>query len=121
MNCDFALLWFCTFPDYPAKPVITKVDTYLTKAVVFWKIPSNGGTEITSLTVQYKNSTQKTWKSIEIRPVTGVKHTISGLKPDTLYYFRIHAKNKVGTSPYSIAFPSRTKVGMYDNTLRNRY
>ncbi len=89
--------------------MITKVITFVDKAIVHWKGPlTDGGSKILAYVVQYKNGTQKQWKSLEIRPANVDRFQIMDLKPNTRYNFRIYAKNAVGMSPFSGVYTTST-------------
>ena len=67
-----------------------------------WTAPGdNGGSAITDYMVQYSTSNTGPWTSFVDGVSTATIATVTGLTNGTLYYFRVAAKNAIGTGPYS--------------------
>ncbi|XP_011861803.1 PREDICTED: titin-like isoform X2 [Vollenhovia emeryi] len=65
-----------------------------------WESPENdGGTPITEYIVEMKEISKKAWKKIASTKGEVTNVTISDLKTDTSYNFRITARNNVGAGP----------------------
>ncbi|TGZ48419.1 hypothetical protein DBV15_02782 [Temnothorax longispinosus] len=65
-----------------------------------WESPENdGGTPIVEYIVEMKETSKKAWQRIASTKGEITNVTISDLKTDTSYNFRITAKNSVGTGP----------------------
>ena len=107
---SFDYLFFVAPPD---SPTIVDVETSVSKAVVMWKFGDDGGMELISLTLQYKEVPETEWQEIQIKPPDRDKYTITDLVPNTNYGFRILATNILGSSPPSSIFVTKTgKPGM---------
>ncbi|XP_031565841.1 fibroblast growth factor receptor 4-like isoform X2 [Actinia tenebrosa] len=94
----------------PKSPRILSVTTSSTTAEVKWEFSDNGGVELESLTLQYKVSSDKRWKAIQITPPDTTTHTITDLRSDTNYNYRILATNQLGSSPPSSIYMAKTKL-----------
>ena len=77
--------------------------------MLVWSAPYNGGSKISAYTLQYKNLTDTKWISKEINPANVHSIEISGLVPDTMYTFRMSARNDIGTSVFSDLTTSRSQ------------
>ena len=104
---------YLLFVAPPQSPKIVDVETSVSKAIVRWKFGDDGGLELISLTLQYKEVSEKEWQEIQIKPPDRDKYTITDLESNTNYGFRILATNILGSSPLSAIFVSKTgKSGM---------
>ena len=83
--------------------------------MIQWRQPNDGGSEILAYVVQYKNETQQQWISREIRPANVDRFQIMDLRPNTIYSFRLYAKNAVGTSQSSKEYTTNTKAAAIVN------
>ena len=86
---------------------VTKITS--TTAMLVWSVPKDGGSKLLAYVVQYKNTSEVHWLSREIRPANVQSFQITGLAPNTLYSFRISAKNEVGMSAFSKSMRSATR------------
>jgi FtsP/CotA-like multicopper oxidase with cupredoxin domain len=79
-----------------------------TSVVLNWTLPV-GGTQ-TGFTIQRATNAGFTTgvRTTNVNSATAVTTTITGLTPNTLYYFRIAARNAGGISPYSAAVSATT-------------
>eukprot|EP00112_Aurelia_sp_Birch-Aquarium-sp1_P001748 Seg1190.1 transcript_id=Seg1190.1/GoldUCD/mRNA.D3Y31 product="Tyrosine kinase receptor Cad96Ca" protein_id=Seg1190.1/GoldUCD/D3Y31 len=98
--------------DKPGTPKILQVKTYTDKAVIRWRQPNDGGSKILAYIVQYKNDTQQQWISREIRPANVDRFQITDLRPNTIYIFRLYAKNAAGSSQSSTEHSANTKLAV---------
>jgi hypothetical protein len=89
-----------TPPTVSDTPGIYSIVTGYTQATVYWTAPNNGGSSITSYTIQYSTD-GVTWTTTPNVSPTLTSYTITGLSNNQLYYFRILATNSVGNSGYS--------------------
>lgn len=92
----------------PQSPKIVDVETSVSKATVRWKFGDDGGLELISLALQYKEVSETEWQEIQIKPPDRDKYTITDLESNTNYGFRILATNILGSSPPSATFLSKT-------------
>ena len=86
-----------------------QITTTSTTATLVWSAPYDGGSKISAYTLQYKNLTDTKWISKEISPANVHGVEISGLVPDTIYTFRMSARNGIGTSVFSGLTTSQTQ------------
>ncbi|XP_023266302.1 neural cell adhesion molecule 1-like [Seriola lalandi dorsalis] len=70
-------------------------------------LPMNGGTEITSFVLQWRQSEAEQWK--EVRVPASDPLAITALKPYTLYTVRLAALNAVGVGEFSHTDTIRTE------------
>lgn len=104
---------YLLFVAPPQSPKIVDVETSVSKATVRWKFGDDGGLELISLALQYKEVSETEWQEIQIKPPNRDKYTITDLESNTNYGFRILATNILGSSPPSATFLSKTgKSGM---------
>ena len=83
-------------PATPAAPTLTPGPGTI---AVSWTAPSNGGSAITSYTVQY--STNSNMSGALTKTASGTSTTLTGLTFGQTYYVRVRANNAVGSSAYS--------------------
>ena len=89
-------------PDKPAKPTLSAVSGSTTRLVASWTEPGlNGGPEITSYSVEYREGTTGTWIFGSLTAV--VTLTITGLTEDTEHQVRVQALNGETPSAWSDA------------------
>ena len=90
-------------PDAPTIQSVTPGDTKLT---VVWNKPSNGGNEITSYILQWKDNDVAGWESpLETRTLLGkdvFTADIGSLANGTTYAIQVRAKNDNGEGPWSV-------------------
>ena len=101
--------YFLSITDKPEPPKIEVTKITSTTALLSWSVPKDGGSKLLAYVVQYKNTSEVHWISREIRPANIQSFQIMGLEPNTLYSFRISAKNEVGMSPFSKIMRSATR------------
>lgn len=90
----------CWFPDVPG-PVknLRVVDTADGEVSLAWEEPENdGGSKIVSYVVERRDVRRKTWALVTDRAETP-EYCVSGLQKDSLYLFRVCARNRVGSGP----------------------
>ncbi|GEL93486.1 hypothetical protein CCO02nite_01440 [Cellulomonas composti] len=88
----------------PSAPTSVKATAVKGKITVTWVKPSDNGSPLTGFTVQYSTN-GTTWKNLASKTATTTKVDWTGATKGTRYYFRVLAKNAVGTSsPSSSAF-----------------
>ena len=90
-------------PDAPTIQSVTPGDTKLT---VVWNKPSNGGNEITSYILQWKDNDVAGWESpLGTRALLGkdvLTADIGSLANGTKYAIQVRAKNDNGEGPWSV-------------------
>lgn len=87
---------YYTLPTSPASISLTAGQAQVT---VNWTAPSSdGGTPITSYTLQRATDAGFTTGVVTTTGLTGLTTTVTGLTNGTPYYFRIYAVNAVGTA-----------------------
>ena len=73
-----------------------------------WLAPgSNGGQPITDYVIQYRASVDGSWNTINDGVGSNTAYTFNDIYRGHVYYFRVAAKNIVGTGPYSAVFGIR--------------
>ena len=87
------------FPDAPATPSITSLDTRLS---VSWTAPANNGGPLTGYDVEYREGTKGSWE-VHKHQGTGTTDTITGLQNGQPYQVQVRAINVRGKSSWSQA------------------
>ncbi|XP_074642623.1 twitchin-like [Tubulanus polymorphus] len=88
--------------DKPGPPGIPKYSEVTDTTIKLnWTPPENdGGAPIINYVIEYKLKDGKTWKQANIDvTVVETTYTVTGLKTDSEYVFRVSAENKVGRGP----------------------
>jgi large repetitive protein len=86
-----------TSPDTPDAPTVTEGAAQLT---VSWVAPADGGSPLTSYTLQHRRAGDAMWISTYL-PATDTQRTLTGLIDGATYEFRVSAGNARATSPFS--------------------
>ena len=82
-----------------------------------WKAPvDTGGTAIRDYVIQYKASTDSTWKFFEDGASTATSATVSGLTNGTSYVFQVGAVNGAGQGRYS-AWAANARAAIWTKPL----
>ena len=91
------------FSDKPGKPAPPEITGTTPKTIsLSWKPPTDdGGAEITNYVVEYRAEGNTKWIKANKETVSATIYTVSGLKKDAIYEFRIAAENKAGVGPAS--------------------
>ena len=89
-------------PTAPLAPVSPGAAFGNGSVVVSWSAPDNGGKAISKFVVQ-KSTDQVRWTSAGSAKGSASSLRVTRLKNGVTYWFRIAAKNKVGTGPWSAA------------------
>ena len=84
----------------PLAPASAKVTTKKGKFTVSWKAAATNGAALTGYVVQYSTNGKK-WKTIKTVKASVKKYTVKTGKKGKLRYFRVVAKNAIGTGTYS--------------------
>lgn len=92
---------------------------FTNNVVLHWSVPKDGGSKILAYVLQYKNASEGEWMSREIRPANVQSFQIMGLEPNTMYSFRIAARNEVGISKYSDVLRTATEKEIDRNPFDN--
>lgn len=88
-----------TYYTLPTAPASISVVAGQAQASVSWSAPSsNGGTSVTSYTLQRATNSTFTANLVTTTGLTGGSTTVTGLTNGTSYYFRIAAVNAVATA-----------------------
>lgn len=93
------------------KPLAPKVKASSTKkktVKVTWKAASSNGSKVTGYKVQYSTN-GKTWKTIKSLSSKSRSYTWTKGKSKKSYYFRVQAKNSVGSGAYGKTTKVRVK------------
>jgi fibronectin type 3 domain-containing protein len=96
-----------TAPTAPAAPSAPSVVVGNGQATVSWAAPANGGSSITSYSVDYSANGGTSWTNFASNIAT-TSATVTGLTNGTNYVFRVSATNSVGTSSSSTSSTSVT-------------
>ncbi|XP_014341142.1 roundabout homolog 3 [Latimeria chalumnae] len=96
-------------PGPPSVPLVTDV-TKSSVTLTWQPSPHIGGSVVTSYIIEaFSQSAGSTWQTVADY-VKIEKHTVSGLKPNTIYLFIVRAVNSYGLSdPSPISEPVRTQ------------
>jgi len=100
-----------TVPDQPSPPSPSSVQSV--SAVISWSAPANGGSAITSYTLQYSTSPSFVGAVTVSGATSGM--TVSGLLARTTYYFRVRATNANGPGAFSDGTQLTTLSGLVVN------
>lgn len=90
----------CSIPDVPG-PVknLRVVDTADGEVSLAWEEPeSDGGSKIVAYVMERRDVKRKTWTLATDRADTP-EYCVSGLQKDSMYLFRVCARNRVGCGP----------------------
>ena len=114
-TCKLKLKFYRPFiadkPDAPGQPEVVEVSQ--NQAVLHWAAPaSDGGSPITNYRIEAHPLGTLRWDLCNISDVvTNNTYTVTGLREDTEYEFRVIAENKTGRGNPSVAsFP--VKIGL---------
>jgi len=73
-----------------------------TSASVSWSAPKDdGGCRLDGYIVEYRAETSSRWTRANEEPVRDLDLVVRNLKADTVYEFRVAAKNKAGIGAFS--------------------
>ena len=87
-------------PGKPGTPTFT--DVMDTSVVLHWTAPEdNGGAEITNYVIHCRPETEAEWKPATADKVPKTEHSLTKLKTNVVYAFKVAAVNKVGTGLFS--------------------
>jgi len=106
-------------PGKPSRPEARDVTGYTVH--LQWTAPeSDGGSEIFNYVIEYRVQGSTKWAKYDTKQnVPETNHTVTGLKEDTYYEFRIAAENKAGQGPFSDPSQAvKTPIGLYFPILR---
>jgi titin len=92
----------------PNAPVISSVTAGNTQVTVVWSTPASNGSTITDYLIKYSLSADGTYTTFADGVSTATSATVTGLTNGTAYYFKVAAKNSVGTGSYSAASADAT-------------
>lgn len=87
-------------PDVPG-PVknLQVVDTADGEVSLAWEEPeSDGGSKVVGYVVERRDVKRKTW-TLATDQAESPEYTVSGLQRDSMYLFRVCARNRVGSGP----------------------
>ncbi|WP_227462491.1 fibronectin type III domain-containing protein [Desertimonas flava] len=86
-----------------APTALSAVPTYVSGQIrLSWTAPSsNGGSPISDYVIQRSPNGTSGWVTISDGASTGRSFTVTGLTNGTRYWFRVYARNAVGTGPGS--------------------
>ena len=90
--------------DKPGKPAAPTASTITDTSVsLTWSPPDNdGGAEITNYVVEYRLEGAYKWTTANVEETIALpSYTVSKLKTDAVYEFRVAAENKAGVGPAS--------------------
>lgn len=102
---------FTTGATVPSAPTALASNTVAqTTANVTWTAPYDGGSAITSYTVQIATDAGFS-QNLQTLSYSGSPAALTGLTPGTLYYYRVRANNAVGNGAYTSAQQFTTLAG----------
>ncbi|XP_036356590.1 protein sidekick-2-like isoform X5 [Octopus sinensis] len=88
-------------PESPSKPVESS-RVWSRSITVSWHHGNDGYGPLRNFTIQYQKKYQQGWDTVKsVVPPTVTTYTITNLKPNTIYRFRVAATNDIGTSNFS--------------------
>ncbi|XP_060598299.1 protein sidekick-2-like [Ruditapes philippinarum] len=89
-------------PPRQGRPYVQNPPTKARSVTIYWYPTIDRYTPIRNFTVQYKSLNDDIWNNV-LEPILSPQETyeVKGLRPDTMYAFRIAASNDIGTSPFS--------------------
>lgn len=99
-------------PGKPGRPVAGEATSSSVR--LEWKAPeSDGGSEIFNYVIEYRIEGASKWDVYGTKErVTTTSHTVSKLKENSFYEFRVAAENKAGVGPFSdVSERVKTPVG----------
>lgn len=100
-----------TVPDPPSTPVASAITP--TSMKLTWLIPNNGGSAIDGMLLR-RSSTSSFASYVDYSLSAGAtSHTVTGLDPATVYYWRVFAHNGRGFSSPSGTTSAQTGSGAY--------
>lgn len=88
------------FSDVPG-PVknLQVIDTADGEVSLAWEEPeSDGGSKVIGYVVERRDVKRKTW-TLATERCDSVEYTVTGLQKDSMYLFRVCARNRVGAGP----------------------
>ena len=94
-----------TLPGKPPAPTVSTATPY--SLTVEWTEPENTGTTITDYDVQYREVSSGSFTGAQ-HEGTGLRATLTGLSPDTVYEVQVRATNATGTGAWSESGEGRT-------------
>ena len=87
-------------PGKPDAPEVTRSTKY--SVSLKWKPPSDdGGAEITNYIVEQRAEGAFKWSKASEDKVWHTHFTVEGLRPDSIYEFRVAAENRAGVGHFS--------------------
>ena len=92
----------------PNAPVISSVTAGNAQVTVVWSTPASNGSTITDYLIKYSLSADGTYTTFADGVSTATSATVTGLTNGTAYYFKVAAKNSVGTGSFSAASADAT-------------
>jgi uncharacterized repeat protein (TIGR02543 family) len=92
----------------PNAPVISSATAGNARVTVVWSTPASNGSTITDYLIAYSLSADGTYTTFADGVSTATSATVTGLTNGTAYYFKVAAKNSVGTGSYSAASADAT-------------
>ena len=92
----------------PNAPVISSVTAGNAQVTVVWSTPASNGSTITDYLIRYSTSIDGIYTTFADGVSTATSATVTGLFNGTAYYFKVAAKNSVGTGSYSAALAAAT-------------
>jgi titin len=92
----------------PNAPVVSSTTAGNARVTVVWSTPASNGSTITDYLIKYSLSADGTYTTFADGVSTATSATVTGLTNGTAYYFKVAAKNSVGTGSYSAASADAT-------------
>ncbi|OUC40207.1 immunoglobulin I-set domain protein, partial [Trichinella nativa] len=86
-------------PPSPCKPPLNVLSVHNTSVTLQWNPPEDdGGSPITGYVISRRHLAQKHWEEVERLPEFVLEYTVSNLKQNARYLFRVNAVNSIGIS-----------------------
>jgi uncharacterized repeat protein (TIGR02543 family) len=92
----------------PNAPVISSVTAGNAQVTVVWSTPASNGSTIFDYLIRYATSIDGIYTTFADGVSTATSATVTGLFNGIAYYFKVAAKNSVGTGSYSAASADAT-------------
>ena len=87
-------------PGKPDAPEITSA-TLSTISLAYKPPADDGGAEITNYVIEYREEGLMKWSRANTETVNKTSYSVTGLKKNSVYEFRVAAENKAGVGPPS--------------------
>ncbi|XP_076440901.1 protein sidekick-like isoform X2 [Babylonia areolata] len=88
-------------PEKPRKPKVGSLQVHSRNITITWQPGTDNYSPVRNFTIQYKMRDGSWVVFPDAVPPSATSYTVTGLRPNTRYQFRVAATNDIGTSNYS--------------------